>query len=206
MSAPTPLKGTVRRNISLTGSIRCPRGPCRKPRGRSPGRNWTPDPVFRSAQHLRGRAGAEWWQAPGSLVRERKAVQDDCVRVTELTGCTLAAVAALWIGTASAAQERPDSGVHGLVLYGPTCPVQRPGQTCVRPFRASVTIRREPAGTLAALAQSGADGRFTARLRAGHYLLQPHNGKPYPRAQPQVISVSRYHFTSVTIRFDSGIR
>jgi hypothetical protein len=93
-----------------------------------------------------------------------------------------------------------------LVLYGPTCPVQRPGQTCVRPFQASITIRREPAGTVAALVRSGADGRFAARLRVGRYLLQPHNGKPFPRAQPQVISVSRHHFTSVTIRFDSGIR
>jgi hypothetical protein len=128
------------------------------------------------------------------------------VRVTELTGCTLAAVASLSIGTAGAAQQRPDSGVHGLVLYGPTCPVQRPGHTCVRPFQASITIRRESAGTVAARARSGPDGRFTARLRAGRYLLQPHNEKPYPRAPPQVISVSRHHFTAVTIRFDSGIR
>jgi hypothetical protein len=128
------------------------------------------------------------------------------VRVTKLTGCTLAAAAALSIGIARGAQQHPDSGVHGLVLYGPTCPVQRPGHTCVRPFQASITIRREPGGTVAALARSGADGRFVSRLRVGRYLLQPHNGKPYPRAQPQVISVSRHHFTSVTIRFDSGIR
>jgi hypothetical protein len=128
------------------------------------------------------------------------------VRVTELTGCTLAAVAALSLGTAGAAPSRPDSGIHGLVLYGPTCPVQRPGHECVRPFQASITITRQPAGTVAARARSAADGRFTARLAAGRYLLQPHNGTPYPRAQPLVISVRRHRFTAVTIRFDSGIR
>jgi hypothetical protein len=119
-------------------------------------------------------------------------------------GCT-AAIAALGVGAAAGAQ-RPDSGIRGLVLYGPTCPVQRPGQTCVRAFSASITIRREPAGTVVARPRSAADGRFTARLSAGRYLLQPHNGKPYPRAQPQMILVRRHHFAAVTIRFDSGIR
>lgn len=155
---------------------------------------------------MRRRAGAEWSHTRGSLACDGKAVQDDRVRVTELSGWTVAAVAALSIGTAGAAQQRSDSGIHGLVLYGPTCPVQRPGHSCVRPFEASITIKREPDGTVAALVRSGADGRFTARLRAGRYLLQPHNGKPYPRARPRLISVSRHHFTSVTIRFDSGIR
>jgi hypothetical protein len=120
-------------------------------------------------------------------------------------GCT-AAIAALGVGAAAGAQQRPDSGIRGVVLYGPTCPVQRPGHTCVRTFRASITIRREPAGTVVARPRSAADGRFTARLAAGRYLLQPHNGKPYPRAQSQLISVRRHHFTAVTIRFDSGIR
>jgi len=69
------------------------------------------------------------------------------VRVTDLTGCTLAAVGALSIATAGAAQQRPDSGIHGLVLYGPTCPVQRPGHSCPspRPPRVLLLFRR---GTL----------------------------------------------------------
>jgi hypothetical protein len=92
------------------------------------------------------------------------------------------------------------------VLYGPTCPVQRPGQTCVRPYRAWITITREPSGTLAARVRSAADGRFSARLVPGRYLLQPRNGKPFPRAQPRAITVSRHRFSTVTIRFDSGIR
>jgi hypothetical protein len=127
------------------------------------------------------------------------------VRLTYVTGCT-AAIAALAIGAAAGAQPPPDSGIRGLVLYGPTCPVERPGHTCVRGFTASITIRREPTGTVAARVRSTAGGRFTARLSPGRYLLQPRNGKPYPRAQSQTISVRRHHFTAVTIRFDSGIR
>ena len=128
------------------------------------------------------------------------------MRFAALTGCTLAAVAGIALGSAGASPSRPDSGVRGLVLYGPTCPVQRPGQTCVRAYRAWITIRREPSGTLAARVRSGADGRFSARLVAGRYLLDPRNGMPYPRAQSQTVTVRRHRFTAVTIRFDSGIR
>jgi hypothetical protein len=132
------------------------------------------------------------------------------VRVAALTGCTLAAVAGLWLGTAAAspagATARPDSGIHGLVLYGPTCPVQRPGRTCVRPYRARITITREPAGTVAARLRSAANGRFTVRLLAGRYLLTPQNGKPFPRARSRTVTVSPHHFSALTIRFDSGIR
>jgi hypothetical protein len=135
----------------------------------------------------------------------QRRVHDDDVRVIQLIGCTAAAVCVLAIGAASGAQ-RPDSGVRGLVLYGPTCPVQRPGQRCVRPYEASITVTREPAGTVVAHLRSAADGRFTVRLRAGRYLLAPHSGKPYPRAQSRTVSVHPHRFATVTIRFDSGIR
>ncbi|MGZ4298748.1 MAG: hypothetical protein ACXVVK_17060 [Solirubrobacteraceae bacterium] len=118
----------------------------------------------------------------------------------------LAVIAGLWLTTAGASTPRPDSGIHGLVLYGPTCPVQRPGQTCVRPFRAWITIAREPAGTVAARVRSAANGRFTVRLVAGRYLLTPQNGRPFPRARSRTVTVKRHQFNVVTIRFDSGIR
>jgi hypothetical protein len=135
------------------------------------------------------------------------------MRFAALFRCALAAVVGLSLAgvavclpAAGASQPRPDSGVRGLVLYGPTCPVQRPGQTCMRPYRAWITIRREPSGSLAARVRSGANGRFSARLAAGRYLLQPRNGMPYPHAQSQTTRVRRHRFSTVTIRFDSGIR
>jgi hypothetical protein len=128
------------------------------------------------------------------------------MRVVVSAGCGLGAAAVLMIGTASGAHSRPDSGIRGQVLYGPTCPVQRPNQTCERPYQASITIKREPRGAVVARIRSGTDGRFTARLTAGSYLLTPRNGQPYPRAQSQTVAVHRHRFTTVTIRFDSGIR
>jgi hypothetical protein len=91
-------------------------------------------------------------------------------------------------------------------MYGPTCPVIRPGRDCERPYQALITIKRVPAGTVSARVRSGADGRFSARLAAGRYLLIPRNGKPYPRAPSQTVTVHRHKFTSVTISYDSGIR
>jgi hypothetical protein len=123
-----------------------------------------------------------------------------------LSGSAVAATVLLALGPASGAAPRLDSGIHGHVLYGPTCPVQRPGLRCERPYQASIAIRRERTGTLVMRVRSGADGRFTACLAPGTYLLVPRNGNPYPRAQSQTVSVRRNAFTSVTIRYDSGIR
>jgi hypothetical protein len=99
----------------------------------------------------------------------------------------------------------PDSGVRGRASYG-TCPVQRVGQTCVRPYRATITIRREPANAFVARTRASIDGRFRITLRPGRYLLVPQSGRRYPRATPRMITVRRHRYTSVFIRYDSGIR
>ncbi len=69
-----------------------------------------------------------------------------------------------------------------------------------------MTVRREPSGSMALRLRAARDGRFTARLSPGRYLLQPRNSKPFPRASSQVVRVAPDRFTQVTIRFDSGIR
>ena len=112
----------------------------------------------------------------------------------------------LALGTASGATRHLDSGIRGRVVYGPTCPVQRPGRSCERPYQASIAIRREHTGALVMRVRSGADGRFTVSLAPGAYLLVPRNGRPYPRAHSQTVSVRRNAFTAVTIRYDSGVR
>jgi hypothetical protein len=130
----------------------------------------------------------------------------DDVRLKLFGAFLLVVLPLVAIAGSSDAQTRPDSGVRGLALYGPTCPVQRPGQTCTRPYAAWITIRREPRGNVVARVHAGTDGRFTVRLRAGDYLLVPRNGKPFPRARSASVTVRRHRFTSVTIRFESGIR
>jgi hypothetical protein len=104
------------------------------------------------------------------------------------------------------AHGRSGSGVRGKVLYGPTCPVERIGQSCVEPYDAALRIRRQSTRKTVAKLRSGDDGRFTVRLRPGHYIIEPTSGHPYPRASPEVVLVHAHRFTRVTIRFDSGIR
>ena len=92
------------------------------------------------------------------------------------------------------------------MLFGPTCPVQRIGQTCVRPYQATITIRSEATGRVVARARSSANGRFRIPLAPGSYLLVPQAGRPYPRSSPQTTTVHRHRYTSVVIAYDSGIR
>lgn len=116
------------------------------------------------------------------------------------------AIAAIGLGTAGATATRPDSGVRGIVLYGPTCPVQRPGLTCERPLQTTFVVSRSSSDRFVARARSAANGRFTVRLSAGRYLLKVSSQTRFARAQSQVFSVTAHHFTSLTLRVDSGIR
>jgi hypothetical protein len=115
-----------------------------------------------------------------------------------------AAAAASW--TPLNVEGRSSSGLRGSVFYGPTCPVQRIGESCVKPYDATLRIRRESTREIVTKVRSGADGRFTVRLRPGHYLIEPISGHPYPRAAPETVLVHAHRFTRVTITFDSGIR
>jgi hypothetical protein len=102
--------------------------------------------------------------------------------------------------------SRLDSGIRGRVLYGPTCPVQRAGQVCVRPYSATIAIRSYGTGRLITRVRSNAAGRFRVALRPGRYVLQPARGHPYPRSSALTVTVRKHHFTNVTITYDSGIR
>jgi hypothetical protein len=102
--------------------------------------------------------------------------------------------------------RQTDSGIAGTVLYGPTCPVERPGETCARPYRATIVIRRKATHRFVARLQSSAQGRFRISLAPGTYLLVPQNGRPFPRSSSQLATVHRHRYTHVVISYDSGIR
>lgn len=100
----------------------------------------------------------------------------------------------------------PDSGIRGRVVLGPTCPVERPGESCARPYRARIAIRTEPNGKLVVRLRASASGRFRIALAPGTYLLVPRSGRPYPRSSPLTATVNSHSFTNVVIRYDTGIR
>ena len=101
-----------------------------------------------------------------------------------------------------------DSGIELRVTLGPTCPVQRPGMQCERPYPASIAIYSEN-GHLLKIAHTAGDGRLRVRLRPGTYELMPRPAdfeRPYPRAKPVSATVSPGSYSIVRIQYDTGIR
>jgi hypothetical protein len=95
--------------------------------------------------------------------------------------------------------------VSGRVLLGPTCPVQRAGQSCERGYQATIAVFTKPRHRLIKKFRSGTDGRFSVRLAPGRYTLSGTN-RGLPRATPVKVTVRPHRFTSVIITFDTGIR
>jgi len=113
--------------------------------------------------------------------------------VTLLAGCA-----------SSAASGSGDSGIRGLVLVGPTCPVEHAGSPCPdRPLATELQIVR---GTVVVgTVRSGEDGGFRVALDPGSYTIR--SGRPGPPSlRPVEVTVRPDAFTSVTLTFDSGIR
>jgi hypothetical protein len=97
------------------------------------------------------------------------------------------------------------SGIRGRVVIGPTCPVQRPGQRCVRGYRATIEVFTAARHRRVKSFSSGRDGYFRVGLAAGRYTLQAAN-PGLPHLPPAHVRVRKHRFTYVTLRFDSGIR
>ena len=141
---------------------------------------------------------------PGWYEPERGHYYDPSVRfyVRSVVAC-VAVVLACGCGMSSAA--KPASGIVGRVMIGPTCPVERPGQSCVRPYATNIKVlgaaRHHPVMTF----ESTSDGRFRVALSPGRYILE--DEKPgLPRLSPRAVTVHRSVFTRVVLMFDSGLR
>jgi N-acetylmuramoyl-L-alanine amidase len=97
-------------------------------------------------------------------------------------------------------------GIAGQVTEWPTCPVERPGEQCSRPYPAHVTA--EQGGTEVAATDAGDDGRYRIELEPGDYRVcahsQPSGG---PIGQPcRDAHVDAGRDTTVDLLMDTGIR
>ncbi len=97
-------------------------------------------------------------------------------------------------------------GIDGIVLLGPQCPVQMPGNACPDlPHQAWIDVRRSAGGSVTRI-RSGEDGRFRVGLRPGRYVLDPESGDPFPTASEQEVDVEDGVYAEVIVSFDTGIR
>jgi hypothetical protein len=127
-------------------------------------------------------------------------------RTVTLTASLISLALVACAGTSSATVSQPvDSGIKGRVLLGPTCPVARPGQTCVRPYQGTVAVYTAAGKRRVKRFRSTTAGHFRVALAPGRYRLQgTHSG--LPRLQPVSVTVRPHRFTTITITFDTGIR
>jgi len=131
-----------------------------------------------------------------------------------LQGLMGALVALAWDGSGAAARTdlsacdaTATSGITGLVLIGPMCPVMQQDEPCPdHPFAATLIIRDSQGRELCAVS-SGEDGRFLVGLPPAAYELLPltePGGLPF--AASQWVAVAPGQYTDVTVSYDSGIR
>jgi len=138
-----------------------------------------------------------------------------CARRELLCGVAGALVTLAWGRSEVAARSElfgcdvtATSGITGVVLIGPMCPVMRVDEPCPdQPFAATLLIRDSQGRELCSVA-SGDDGRFQVDLPPGSYEVVPlaSGGSGLPFAAAQWVTVAFGQYTAVTITYDSGIR
>jgi hypothetical protein len=101
------------------------------------------------------------------------------------------------------------TGVAGRVAAGPTCPVERPGDSSCqpRPVAGAVLVVTGAGGTEVARVTADADGLFRVDLQPGDYTLVPQPSEGLlGTAQPVPFTVAQGSPTFLEIDYDTGIR
>ena len=118
-----------------------------------------------------------------------------------------AAAGAIWDGTSAGAEAQPGAkgSAYGYVTAGPTCPVERPGENCTRPLRATVDARDSRGATVGST-RSGRTGRYSLRLPPGHYTIVVVTGGAWPSCPHTPVVVQAARATLADVSCDTGIR
>lgn len=101
-----------------------------------------------------------------------------------------------------------DSGVRGVVVSGPQCPVVTKENPCPDlPVPGIVVSVSAPDGSVATQTRTDTEGRFAVAVAPGEYVLQPvvESGGA-ASSTPLQVSVSDGEFVAVTLQVDTGIR
>jgi len=134
------------------------------------------------------------------------------IRRLLLAGLLVSAVGACdEIGVPGFETPSPPSGIEGVVVLGPTCPVEStPGANdpvpCVTPYSAQLVVL-DGENAVVARVTSSADGTFRVNLPPGEYIVAPATGTDsYPIANPVSVTVVNGQFVPIEVNYDTGIR
>ncbi|MGZ8563653.1 MAG: MSCRAMM family protein [Candidatus Limnocylindria bacterium] len=140
-----------------------------------------------------------WGDCPAGCIEEHRwtyaVTHDGGVRLISETGDVL-----------------PDAtGVRGIVIAGPTCPVvtDPPDPSCAdRPVAGAVLVFRDASGVEVARASSAADGTFSVELAPGAYRLtaEPVEGLMGTPEPMEVGVEAGQPMAELTVSYDTGIR
>ena len=99
-----------------------------------------------------------------------------------------------------------NSGIEGKIVLSPTCPVQRIGENCTKPYQATVLVESADQSKKILSFMSDKNGNFKASLPPGTYYLKPISSGVFPRGISQTVTVKDNAFTNTIINYDTGIR
>jgi hypothetical protein len=72
------------------------------------------------------------------------------------------------------------------------------------PYSAGLVIKPQGGRSSVARVKSGPDGRFSATLEPGTYVIPADSPKAPTSLEPVSVTVAAHEFTEVTVPFDSG--
>ena len=119
-------------------------------------------------------------------------------------GVILAALA-LAFPLAGSAGSAHVSGLHGVVMRGPTKPVCREGEPCMEPAK-GLLLQFRRGGTVVAQVKTTQGGTYRIRLRRGRYAVTTPNLRPWQDLTPHAVRVPRGRISRVDFHFDTGIQ
>jgi hypothetical protein len=100
-----------------------------------------------------------------------------------------------------------DSGIRGVVVSGPRCPVVTVQDPCPDLPVPGIVVRVIASDGSASKTRTDAAGQFNVAVAPGEYVLQPvvdNGGATF--AKPLQVTVSDAGFVEVTLHVDTGIR
>lgn len=103
-----------------------------------------------------------------------------------------------------------NSGIKGMVLLGPTCPVMRdpPDPQCAdKPYKTNLVLTTADQARVITTFSSDSNGKFEVKIEPGEYAIRSAaaaNILPY--CSHDKFKVEANKFTSMTIQCDTGIR
>lgn len=103
------------------------------------------------------------------------------------------------------------SGIKGLILLGPTCPVERipPDPKCAdKPYKTNLITTSIDGTQTSKQFSSDTNGNFSVDLLPGEYSISSLNTvNIYPRCSSQEnVKVEKEQYTTITLHCDTGIR